>query len=228
MRFSIVVFIAMILAMAGTSCKEKGGKYIDQGEIHYNIDYIGSFGAMPREVLPKNMIVSFKKDKILFEMVSSFGNSGIMNLANPDKDIYDTYFSLFAIKYFYAGEPGEIFPGFEAMSEMVLKKTSKTAVICGFNCKNAEVTFPSDKQKVFDIWYTTEIDIKNPNASTPFSQIEGVLMSFFFILGPSELHFEAETVYKKDIPDETFERKDKFKRVSREQINKFISKMISM
>jgi hypothetical protein len=218
----------MILAMAGTSCKEKGGKYIDQGEIHYNIDYIGSFGAMPREVLPKNMIVSFKKDKILFEMVSSFGNSGIMNLANPDKDIYDTYFSLFAIKYFYAGEPGEIFPGFEAMSEMVLKKTSKTAVICGFNCKNAEVTFPSDKQKVFDIWYTTEIDIKNPNASTPFSQIEGVLMSFFFILGPSELHFEAETVYKKDIPDETFERKDKFKRVSREQINKFISKMISM
>ncbi len=26
-------------------------------------------------------------------------------------------------------------------------------------------------------------------------------MSFVFIMGPSELHFTAETVYKKDIPE---------------------------
>ena len=59
---------------------------------------------------------------------------------------------------------GEIFPGFEAMEGMEIKKTSKTSVICGFNCKNAEVTFPSDKEKVFNIWYTNEIKVKNPNA----------------------------------------------------------------
>jgi hypothetical protein len=35
-------------------------------------------------------------------------------------------------------------------------------------------------------------------------------------------------VYKKEISDETFERRDKFKRVSREDINKFINKMISL
>ena len=63
--------------------------------------------------------------------------------------------------------------------------------------------------------------------ATPFNQIDGVLMSFFFFMGPTELHFNAETVYKKEIPDETFERRDKFKRVSKEDINKFINKMIS-
>ena len=52
--------------------------------------------------------------------------------------------------------------------------------------------------------------LKNPNTATPFSQIDGVLMSFFFFLGPAELHFDAETVYKKEIPDETFERREKF------------------
>jgi hypothetical protein len=183
---------------------------------------------MPKEVLPKNVIVSFKNDKILFEMVSPFGNSGILNLANPEKGIFDTYFSLFTLKYFYAAEPGELYPGFEEMEGMVLKKTSKTSVICGFNCKNAVVTFPSDRKKIFDIWYTNEINVKNPNAATPYNQIDGVLMSFFFFLGPSELHFDAETVYKKEIPDETFERRDKFIRVSREEINKFINKMTSL
>jgi hypothetical protein len=227
-RFSYVLFIAVVFAMTGYSCRQKGGKYIDQGEIHYNIDYIGSVGAVPKEVLPKNLIVSFKNDKILFEMVSSFGNSGILNLSNPEKGIFDTYFSLFTIKYFYAAEPGESFPGFEAMEGMMIKKTSKTSIICGFNCKNAEVTFPSDREKIYEIWYTNEIDVKNSNAATPFSQIDGVLMSFFFFLGPTEVHFDAETIYKKELPDETFERRDKFIRVSREDINKFIKQMISL
>lgn len=228
MRFSFVLFIAVIFAMTGFSCKEKGGKFISQGEIHYSIDYIGNFGPMPKEVLPKNLIVSFKNNKILFEMISSFGNSGILNLSNPEKGIFDTYFSLFTLKYYYSVQPGEQFPGFEAMNDMVIRKTGKTSVICGFNCKNAEATIPSQGNKVYDIWYTTEINVKNPNTATPFEKIDGVLMNFFFFLGPAELHFDAETVYKKEIPDEDFERRDKFIRVSRAEINKFINKMISL
>lgn len=228
MRFSYALFIAVIFAVTVSSCKQKGGKYISQGEIHYNIDYKGNFGTMPKEILPKNLVVSFKDNKILFEMLSSFGNSGIINLTNPQKGIFDTYFSLFTLKYFYAVQQGEQFPGFEAMNGIMIRKTNKTTIICGFNCKNAEVTFPDKKEKVYDIWYTNEIDVKNPNAATPFNQIDGVLMSFFFFLGPAELHFDAETVYKKEIPDITFERRDKFIRVSREEIDKFINKMINL
>jgi len=220
-----VLFIAFILVMTGYSCSEKGGKFIDQGEIHYNIEYVGTFGGLPKEALPKTLIVSFKKDKFLFEMTSPFGNSGILNLTNSEKGIYDTYFSLFTIKYFYAAQPGETYPGFEAMDGMEVKKTSKTNVICGFNCKNAEVTFPADRNKIYNIWYTNEINVKNTNASTPFNQIDGVLMSFFFFMGKAELHFDAETVYKKDIPDEMFERREKFKRVTKEDFDKFINKM---
>jgi hypothetical protein len=222
------MLIALVLAITASSCKEKGGKHINQGEIHYNIEYRGSFGPMPKEVLPKNLVVSFKKNKILFEMISSFGNSGIQNLSNPDEGIFDTYFSLFTLKYFYPVKPGEQFPGFEAMNNMIIKKTDKTAVMCGYNCKNAEVTFTDDKSKFFEVWYTNEIDVKNPNNATPFDQIDGVLMSFFFLLGPAELHFSAENVYKKEIPDAAFERKQKFARISREEIDKFINKMISL
>lgn len=213
--------------MAGYSCKEKGGKYIDQGEIHYNIDYIGNFGGVPVEALPQNLVVSFKKDKTLFEMIG-FGKSGIMNLSNPDDNIFDTYFSFFSKRYYYAAESGEIFPGFEAMDGMVIKKTSKESIICGFNCKNAEVYFPADPDTIFNIWYTNEIKLKNPNAATPFNQIDGVLMDFFFIMGESQLHFLAETVYQKDIPEETFQRRDNFQRVSRDDIKKVMGTMLSL
>lgn len=225
-RFSYVLFIAVIFAMTVNSCRERGGKYLDQGEIHYKIDYVGNFG-FPKEFMPQNLIVSFKDDKILFEMLG-FGQSGILNLSNPDKGIFDTYFSFLAKKYYYSAESGEMFPGFDAMEEMEVKKTSKTSVICGFNCKNAEITFPSDRSIIFNIWYTNEIKVKSPNAATPFNMIEGVLMGFFFIMGPTELHFEAETVYKKDISDQTFERRENYIRVTRDNINSIINQMLSI
>jgi hypothetical protein len=213
--------------MSGSSCKQRGGKYIDQGEIHFNIEYVGSFGSVPKEVLPQNLIVSFKKDKILFEM-TGFGKSGILNLSNPEKGYFDTYFSVFTNRFYYAGKPGELYPGFETMKGMTLKKTAKTSIICGYNCKNAEVTFPSKGDKIYEVWYTNEIKVKNPNASTPFNQIDGVLMNFFFFMGPAELHFNAENVFSKEVPDETFDRRLKFQRVTKEEIAKFIDKMISM
>jgi hypothetical protein len=222
-RFSHVLFIAILFAVSGYSCKDRGGKYIDQGEIHYNINYIGDFGV-PKEFLPKNLIISFKNDKILYNM-SGLGNSGIYNLTNPEKGIYDTYFSIPPVRYYYAGVQGESYPGFSRMEGMVLTKTSRTAIICGYNCQNAEVTFLSSGDITYNIWYTNEIKIKNPNASNPFNQIDGVLMNFFFFIGTSEMHFTAESVYEKRISEETFDRKAKFVRISKEDITKLINRL---
>jgi hypothetical protein len=227
-RSGNVLLFAVIFTFTACSCKRIGGRFMTQGEIHYDVQYEGHVTLMPKELMPKNLVVSFKNDKIIYELISPFGNSGITNLSNPSKEIYDTYLSLFTIRYFYASKPGELYPGFESMRGIEVKKTSKSAIICGFHCKNAEVTFPFDRSKIYNVWYTNEIPIKNPNASTPFNQIDGMLMSFFFFIGRSEFHFVAQNVYKKDIPDKTFERKDKFKRVSKNDINKFINKMVSL
>jgi len=226
-RFRSGLLVALIIATTGYSCRTKGGKNIDQGEIHYTIEYVGNVG-MPKELMPRNLVVSFKDNKILFDISAPIGNSGILNLSNPEDGIYDTYISLLTWRYYYSAKPGESHPGFEAMEGMEIRKTSKSMVICGFNCKSAEVRLPSDRDKVREIWYTSEIDVKKPNAATPYADIDGVLMRFFFIMGPSEMHFDAETVYKKEIPDKTFERREKFARISREEINSFISKMISL
>jgi hypothetical protein len=227
-RLLKVLLIAGLILSACCSCREKGGKYIDQGEIHYNIDYISGIGSMSNDLKPRTLVVSFKKDKILFEILSPIGNQGITNLVNPESKIYDTYLNMVGIRYYYAGSPGEMHPGFSSMEGMDIKKTSKTTIICGYNCKNAEVTFPSDRKKIYNIWYTEEIRVKNSNTSTPFSSIDGVLLNFYFFLGNSEMKFEAETVFKKDVPDKFFERKPKFRLVPREYMEKIISDMVNL
>lgn len=228
MRYRNLLLIAGLIVSVSYSCRQKAGKYINHGEIHYNIEYIGGTSSFSKELMPRNLVVSFKDDKILFEILAPIGNSGIINLVNPDLKLCDTYISLFGAKYYYAGKPGELHPGFESMAGLELKKTTKTSVICGYNCKNAEVTFPSDRSKIYNVWYTNEIKVKNSNLSTPFSEIDGVLMSFFFFLGNSELRFEAETVYETNLSDKSFERRPKFKLISKESMGKIITDMINL
>jgi hypothetical protein len=207
---------------------ERGGKYIDQGEIHYTIDYIRSSGTMSVELKPRTLVVSFKDNKILFEIMSPIGNQGIINVNNPQKNIFDTYINMLGIRYYYAGQQGEIHPGFSYMEGVEITKTERTETICGYDCKNAIVTFPTDRNKKYDIWYTNQIKVINSNSNTPFSTIDGVLMSFYYILGGSEMKFQAETVYKKDIPDKAFERKSKFKSVSKKDMDKIITDMVNL
>lgn len=228
MRLLKISFVAGLIIALSYSCRERGGKYIDQGEIHYSIDYITSGGTMSNEFKPKTLVVSFKKEKILFEILSPIGNQGIINIINPEQNIYDTYLNMFAARYYYSATPGEIHPGFSSMEGMELKKTNKTTIICGYNCKNAEVTFPSDRSKVYDIWYTNEIKVKNSNASNPYHEIEGVLLSFYFFLGNSEMKFDAETVYDKEIIDKSFERKVKFRLITKAEMDKIITKMVNL
>ena len=214
--------------LIGFSCKNRrGGNAINEGEIHYNLEYLGDVGNVPTEVLPKNLVVYFKQNKIKVEMLSIFGNAGIVNITNPEDKIYDTYLNFFTIKYSYEAVEGELFPGFDAMEGIEINKTSKTMAICGFQCKNAEVTLPSDRNKIMNIWYTDDINGKNINFSTPFNEIEGVMLDFFFYIGDAKIRFIAENIYLKTINDNIFARRNNYKKATKEEINSFIYKMVS-
>ena len=106
MRFRNLLLIAGLIVAANYSCRERGGKYIDQGEIHYNIEYIGNTSTFSKDLMPKNLIVSFKNDKVLFEILSPIGNSGIINLVNPDQNLYDTYISFVGARYYFSDSFG--------------------------------------------------------------------------------------------------------------------------
>ena len=117
-RVSLLLLFVAIITVTGDSCVHHGVRNIDQGEIHYSITYSGDSGFIPREFMPKYLVVCFKNDKILFDISAPFGNSGILNLANPETGIFDTYINLLGFKYFYPSDPGENYPGFEAMKGM--------------------------------------------------------------------------------------------------------------
>ncbi|HNY53374.1 MAG TPA: hypothetical protein PKJ27_08080, partial [Bacteroidales bacterium] len=75
MRSGQALLVTIISVSILSSCNKYKCRDLDQGEIHYDVSFKGHISRMPREVLPKSLVVSFKNDKILYELVAPFGNS---------------------------------------------------------------------------------------------------------------------------------------------------------
>jgi hypothetical protein len=75
---------------------------------------------------------------------------------------------------------------------------NKTKEIAGYKCKNATLKF-KDGSPSYEVWYTKDIGIKNPNWSNAYYKIDGVLMDYRLKKYGLELHFTATSVSEASI-----------------------------
>ena len=222
---NILFFISIITFIGLTGCNKSSIGKFDEGEIHYKIIYDNPGGTIPMDLMPNSLIVKFKDGKTLMEITAPIGNNGIFNIIDPKEDIMLTYVKFLNIKYYYRGETGDTPPGIDPMLDMKLEKTGQIENINGLNCKHVIATLPGIDNE-FQLWYTNEIDLDDPNNSTPFAEIDGVLMNFFYKMGDMIIRFEATGTYERPVPDKDFEQSDKFLRISRDDMDNFITKMM--
>jgi len=62
---------------------------------------------------------------------------------------------------------------------------------------------------------------------TPYREVDGVLMDFFYIIGDAELQFTADEVLVKKVADKEFEKKNNYRKVPSKYLDTLILKMIS-
>lgn len=208
------------------SCRERGNRNMREGEIFYSIKYIRNPSSLPKDLLPRELTISFRNDLIHTELHAPFGNTGMTTVINPQEGIYDTYLNMLSFKYYFKGCPDDIQPGFSAMKGITFRETGKKSQICGLDCYQLEVQLPESKSVRY-VWYTNEINVENPNRLTPYREIEGVLMDFFYIIGDAELQFIADEVFVREIPDKNFEKKKNYREVSGGYLDSLILKMIA-
>lgn len=228
MNKSTLPFIPLLMAIAVlASCKgDNVYKNLKEGEIYYNIKYVSNPSSMSSDLLPRELVISFRNDLICTSLKTPIGNSGVTSVINPKENIYDTYLNILSFKYYFEGNYKDMQPGFGSMEGITVHDTGRKSVICGFNCRQARVNFPDNRTTRY-IWYTNEIKAINPNRMTPYRDVEGVLMDFFYIIGDAELQFTADEVLVKQIPDKEFEKKKNYRKVTARYLDTLILKMIS-
>jgi GLPGLI family protein len=108
--------------------------------------------------------------------------------------------------------------GYENMKDLVVVESSETKEICGLKCKKAVGTSAAFNNKPFDIYYTDEIKIADPNMNSPFQDIKGVLLQFTADMNNISMSLIAEKVSEIEIEDEIFDKPEGYTSVSKDEM----------
>jgi hypothetical protein len=222
----LLALLPVLLILA--SCKKDtySGKY-ENGLIEYKISYIeNELKQISPALLPKKMKLEFSPDYSTNTIEGFMGFFKLSSITNFNHKKCSTILEVLNKKYLFKGKKGESMCCFDENPDMEIEFTDDIKVIAGLNSKRVIIELP-DKGETFDVYYTDEIAIEDPNSTNPYNQIDGVLMEFQLKLDYLKMKFVAEKfVPAQNNKIKKIKKQSDYQEVSREQMTYIIKRLL--
>lgn len=210
------------ISLLSLSCKSGLLGGTDEGLIEYKLEVIENNNPiMSTDMLPGTMTTRFKNNNMAQELsagMGMFSTSFISDFNN--KSIAQTLSMLgkqYACKVDSSGLPAVL----SKEPKLTFQFVEGSKVIAGYNCKKAVVTPASGSP--YEIYYTNEIGVENPNFYNAYAPIKGVLMDFQVTRYNIRMHLTATKVSNEAVSDELFTLKSQAKMVSLDEMNSYFN-----
>ena len=225
---TLFILIIVIIFLLGCDDNVKNEHNNKEGKLEYKIVYSEHFqkdGATT--FLPDKMISLFKDDKTLISIKGGFGLYNLKYISRASGDTCFTLFKLFDKKLYYPMDDKQTLFVFNELGRPDIKLFKDSVkVIAGFNCKKAVISFPKRDVRAIEAYYSEEIGEKNPNKSTPFEKIPGVMMEFNFFYKNLSFNLTAQKFTPLIIEAAEFQLPKEYKETTEEEIESFIGTLL--
>ncbi|HET6245873.1 MAG: hypothetical protein H0V01_12460 [Bacteroidetes bacterium] len=203
-----------------TSCRQlTDEKYISEGIIEYDISYPETAeDNVMIALMPKTMLLKFKNDKVAFEFTGGMGLFKATFVSDLQNQKLLHLVKILNKKYALTYNAAEIHD-IDEMPGININFTGEKKTIAGYETKRSLITFKDDENTSYDIYFTEDINLKTPNWSTPYKEINGVLMEYQLKRYNVVMRFTATSVKKADIDDSDFEKPDDYKIITKEEMD---------
>lgn len=198
--------------------------FVNAKVIEYRITYLDNkAGNIPTNILPRRMTLIFAENFALNRIDGFLGQFSIIYVANLKKKSVDTHLKLFDKKYYYSGKPGELPCGIDPMEDIQIIKTERTKEIAGFNA-NEIIVRTNDNDEI--LLYSAAVNnIKNPNITTPYRDIDEVLLEFFTRLSVLDMKLTAVRLYHKEIEWALFSVNEDYIQIPKDEMENAINEL---
>ena len=227
MRYSHFRYLCIILLLALSACTNfRSKKNFNEGTIEYSITVESSVKSnLNSSMIPNKIVVKFRDNNTSNKIEGLSGAVTLTYINNVAGKNCIVLVKLLNKKLFYE-EPvinGGLPSTYNGMPKISIKKTNEIIEFQGYKCNKAIATFDDSSNYSFDILYTNEIKIANPNANTPFDSIDGVMLKFNVKLYKHLLSISATNIIQESVPMDNFETPGDYVKVSRRTIEDFLS-----
>ncbi|MBS1647973.1 MAG: DUF4412 domain-containing protein [Bacteroidetes bacterium] len=226
MKFDVkksACFLLIVLIAVLPSCKYANPKYISEGVIDYNVKPVDENSPMAGYA-PGKMTAKFKNNMIAAQMNVMGGIFSTTLIFNPQKKTLTQLVKMLDVKQAIVEDEKMLVNEIKAY-ELIFEETGEKKDIAGYKCKKVVATKVDDPTDRFDVWYTDELNIKNPNVGTPYHAIEGMLMQYRLKRNELELEFTAVGVEKEKVEDSEFELPSYYKVITKQEMDDFFKSL---
>jgi GLPGLI family protein len=213
----LIAFASYLYILGLTSCSGTDEKFISEGAIEYDAAVVDQSHPMA-SLAPSKMTIKFKDNKSCAEMSAGMGLFSTSFISDPEKKTLTQLVKLLNKKFSLVENENDVKKE-NASFPITITPTKETKIIAGYKCNKAHVKVNDDIGSEFDVFYTKDLNIKNPNFANPFSSLDGVLMEYQMKKFGLEMKFTAKTVKNEDIDESCFELPADYKPVSQEEMN---------
>jgi hypothetical protein len=214
--FLVVSFTLLFIGCGGEDKPKEDDNRISEGVITYTAELVDPNHPMA-DMAPTKMTVKFKNNKSAVEMAAGMGFLSMSFVSDPEAKTLTNIVRIISQKYSSIQNETDIKKENELFNIEVVPGT-ETKVIAGYKCKMARVHYKGGEPSDFDIYYTSDINMKNSNFANPYFMIDGVLMEYRVKKFGLEMQFVATSVVKEPIDDAVFECPPDYKPVSYDEL----------
>lgn len=209
--------IFSMLIMFTVSCGPDNDKEISEGAIEYDAMVVDQAHPMAN-LAPSKMTMKFKNNRASAEMSAGMGLFSTTFISDPETKSFIQLVKLLNKKFSLVQNVEDI-KRENALYPVEVTPTQETKLIAGYKCTKAHVKLKDDSGTEFDIFYTKELSIKDPNFCNPFYMVDGVLMEYTMKKFDLEMRFTAKAVKREDVDDAIFELPADYKKISQQEMN---------
>jgi len=210
--------ISIVVILLAACADEKPTGIHKNGRLEYKITYLNEHnGNFDPATLPKKMVLEFNEEFCTNTIDGFMGFFRLGNLTYFNRKKNITHLKVLDKNYVFTGKKNEQMCCFDTFEDMIIKKDTTTKIIAGLKSYHATASIPGIDE-VFDIYYTYDINLKHPNVTNPYLEIEGVLTDFVLFMGPYKMRFEANKFYPDKYPKDNLRIPDKAVDVSRAEM----------
>jgi GLPGLI family protein len=224
MRNRLLVF-SIITSFFLVSCGRNDEKFVSEGALEYAASAVDANNPMAA-LAPSKMIIKFKNDKSSAEMTAGMGLFSTTFISDPEKKSLTQLVKLLNKKFSLVQTEAEIKKD-NNEEPLQVTPTNETKIIAGYKCQKAHVKAKDadGNPTEYDIYYTKDLNIKDPNFANPYYMIDGVLMEYQMKKFGFEMKFVATSVKKEEIDDATFELPPDFKALTAQEMKDLIQSL---
>ncbi|MBL7914103.1 MAG: hypothetical protein JNL49_03585 [Bacteroidia bacterium] len=189
----LLTALFLISGLIPYGCKSGLHSGLEEGKIVYEVTFESAdINPIMKALLPGEVTTYFSGGKTctIISMGMNMMETRLISDAMSFK--YTTLVSAMGKKMALVLDKNQVAQNYSDRVELKVVHTGETKEIAGIKCKQAMVT--DSTNNTYPVYYTEDFDVQSPNWSSPFRDIDGMLMEYSIRFGDMVMNLKAKEI----------------------------------